>query len=167
MNRDGLSIAEAIFFRRPAARRALSLITMDGYGKKTSPADAGIGIGRRRREKVARDLTTAGRANGPRRAVARRPRAFFLIREPETMGVTAIAISKTGGRKPIITRLSKSESPLLSLIEIIKLQEETIQVLKDEIARLKGTNQKPKVPPSNLGKMKKKKVKDKDGKRDG
>ncbi len=68
-----------------------------------------------------------------------------------------------------INQIPENErTPLvLSLIEIIKLQEETIQVLKDEIARLKGTNQKPKVPPSNLGKTKKKKAKDKNGKRAG
>ncbi len=60
------------------------------------------------------------------------------------------------------------KSPLvLSLIEIIQFQQETIQALKDEVARLKGTNQKPKVPPSNLGKTKKKKGKGKKGKRAG
>ncbi len=56
---------------------------------------------------------------------------------------------------------------VLSLIEIIQFQQETIQALKDEVARLKGTNQKPKVPPSNLGKTKKKKGKGKKGKQAG
>ena len=74
-----------------------------------------------------------------------------------------MSVSKTINQIP-----ENERTPLvLSLIEIIKLQEETIQVLKDEIARLKGTNQKPKVPPSNLGKTKKKKAKDKNGKRAG
>jgi hypothetical protein len=60
------------------------------------------------------------------------------------------------------------KSPLvLSLIEIIQLQQETIQALKDEVARLKGTNQKPKVPPSNLGKKKKKKARGKKSMRAG
>ena len=60
------------------------------------------------------------------------------------------------------------KSPLvLSLIEIIQFQQETIQALKDEVARLKGNNQKPKVPPSNLGKKKKKKDKGRKGKRAG
>jgi hypothetical protein len=56
---------------------------------------------------------------------------------------------------------------VVSLIEAIHLQAETIQILKDEIARLKGNNQKPKVPPSNLENTKEKKTDGKKEKRAG
>ncbi len=41
---------------------------------------------------------------------------------------------------------------VLVLLEIIQFQKERIQALKDEIARLKGHNQKPKIKPSPLSK---------------
>jgi len=51
----------------------------------------------------------------------------------------------------------KEKTPLvIRLIETIKLLVETIQGLRDEIARLKGTNQKPKIKPSKLEKPEKK-----------
>ncbi len=45
-------------------------------GREESPADAGIW--RRKRKKTSGDRKTAGRASGSRRAIARRPRTFFL-----------------------------------------------------------------------------------------
>jgi len=60
---------------------------------------------------------------------------------------------------------------LLALIEqlasINKLQAEQNQQLKDEIARLKKQNQKPKIPPSKLENTRKKKKKRSDKKRPG
>jgi len=45
------------------------------------------------------------------------------------------------------------QNPLIAeLLEIIHLQSEQIQALKDEIAILKGQKPKPKITPSNLGK---------------
>ncbi len=41
---------------------------------------------------------------------------------------------------------------VLALLEIIRLQQEQIQELKDEIARLKGQKPKPKIKPSSLEK---------------
>ena len=62
----------------------------------------------------------------------------------------------------------EEKTPLvLSLIETIRLQSETIRQLKDEIARLKGNNQKPKIKPSKLENDKKKKGKGKKSKRPG
>ena len=61
---------------------------------------------------------------------------------------------------------------ILQLLEIIEqlsvsnlLQAEEIQLLKDEIARLKGQKPKPKIRPSNLEKDPKKKKKSFSGKR--
>jgi hypothetical protein len=60
---------------------------------------------------------------------------------------------------------------LLALIEqqasITQQQAEQIQLLKDEIARLKGQNPKPKIRPSSLEKNKKSKSKKSKGKRPG
>ena len=60
---------------------------------------------------------------------------------------------------------------LLALIEqqasIIAQQAEQIQLLKDEIARLKGQNPKPKIRPSSLEKKKKSKSKKSKSKRPG
>ena len=60
---------------------------------------------------------------------------------------------------------------LLALIEqqasIIGQQAEQIQLLKDEIARLKGQNPKPKIRPSSLEQKKKSKSKKSKGKRPG
>lgn len=70
----------------------------------------------------------------------------------------------------LINQIPEQEkTPLvLSLLETIQLQGETIQRLKDEIARLKGNNPKPNVPPaSNLENKNKKKGKGKKGKRAG
>ena len=56
---------------------------------------------------------------------------------------------------------------VLTLLEICHHQQEQIQVLRDEIARLKGQKPKPKIKPSTLesGKKKKKKKKKKRGRR--
>jgi uncharacterized small protein (DUF1192 family) len=44
----------------------------------------------------------------------------------------------------------KEKTPLvLQLIEVIQLQAEQIQALKDEIARMKGQKTKPNIKPSN------------------
>ena len=63
---------------------------------------------------------------------------------------------------------------ILQLLEIIEqlsvsnlLQAEEIQLLKDEIARLKGQKPKPKIRPSKLEKDRKKKKKSPSGKRSG
>lgn len=55
-------------------------------------------------------------------------------------------------------------TPLVTtLVEIVKLQGEMLQALKDEIARLKGEKGRPKIPPSRLDKDTSDKPKDKDG----
>lgn len=53
-----------------------------------------------------------------------------------------------------IKKITEGEkSPvIIELLEIIQQQAETIQLLKDEIARLKGQKPKPKIKPSNLDK---------------
>jgi len=53
-------------------------------------------------------------------------------------------------------------TPTISLLlEIIQQQTEKIQILKDEIAILKGQKPKPKIKPSNLDKKTDKKTKEK------
>jgi len=62
----------------------------------------------------------------------------------------------------------KEQTPLVTaLLEIIKLQQEQIQALKDEIAILKGQQPRPKIKPSNLGKSANRKNKDSNKKRSG
>ena len=71
---------------------------------------------------------------------------------------------------PRIVDIPEEErTPLVvTLIEIIQLQQEQIQALKDEIARLKGQKPRPKIKPSKLEKGSgKKEGKDVDGKRPG
>ena len=55
---------------------------------------------------------------------------------------------------PKIPQISEEErTPLVSaLLEIILIQQEQIQELRDEIARLKGQKPKPKIKPSTLEK---------------
>jgi len=65
----------------------------------------------------------------------------------------------------------EERTPLVAaLLEIIQAQQEQIQVLKDEIARLKGLKPKPNIKPSNLeagSRRRGKKGKKKKGKRPG
>lgn len=65
--------------------------------------------------------------------------------------------------KNLISQIPKEElTPLVcKLLEIIQLQSEEIQHLKDEIARLKGHKPKPTIKPSNLVKDNEKEAKDK------
>ena len=62
----------------------------------------------------------------------------------------------TGGMKttPKIPEIREEErTPLVTaLVEIIRIQQEQIQELRDEIARLKGQKPKPKIKPSVLEK---------------
>jgi Transposase IS66 family len=51
---------------------------------------------------------------------------------------------------------------VVALLEIIQLQQEQIQMLKDEIARLKGQSPRPKIKPSSLEQDPKKKKRKKD-----
>ena len=45
----------------------------------------------------------------------------------------------------------EDRTPLVvALLQIVQLQQEQIQTLKDEIARLKGQNPRPKIKPSRL-----------------
>jgi hypothetical protein len=67
---------------------------------------------------------------------------------------------------PKIPEEEKTELVVL-LLEIIRQQSETIQELKDEIARLKGHNPKPTIKPSKLEPTKKEKPKDRGHKRAG
>jgi hypothetical protein len=69
-------------------------------------------------------------------------------------------------RIPEIPEEEKSETVVL-LLEIIRQQGEIIQELKDEIARLKGHNPRPKIEPSRLEPSKKEKAKGGDRKRPG
>jgi hypothetical protein len=75
-----------------------------------------------------------------------------------------------------VPKISEEEKTpvILQLLEIIEqisvanlLQAEEIQLLKDEIARLKGQKPKPKIRPSKLEKNRKKKKKSSSGKRRG
>ncbi len=71
---------------------------------------------------------------------------------------------------PKIPPIAEEErSPLLvALLEIIRIQQEQIQELRDEIARLKGQKPKPKIKPSVLEKDSlRKEAKDTGGKRPG
>lgn len=62
----------------------------------------------------------------------------------------------------------KDKSPIvLWLLDIIREQAETIQQLKDEIARLKNHPPRPKIKPSQLGKPAVGEMKPKDEKRPG
>ena len=56
---------------------------------------------------------------------------------------------------------------VLALLEIIQLQKELIQALKDEIARWKGHKPKPKINPSQLEKDSQGKEKNSTGNRPG
>jgi hypothetical protein len=67
---------------------------------------------------------------------------------------------------PKIPEEEKSELVIL-LLEIIRQQGEIIQELRDEIARLKGHNPKPKIPPSVLEQPKRNNPKGDDTKRPG
>jgi len=58
-------------------------------------------------------------------------------------------------------------STVILLLEIVHQQGELIQQLKDEIARLKGHNQRPKIPPSQLEGSKRRKKKRRGKKRPG
>ena len=71
--------------------------------------------------------------------------------------------------KTIISKVPDEEkTPLvLQLVEILQLQTEEIQNLRDEIARLKGQKPKPDIKPSKLEENSKQKSKAKDKKRPG
>jgi hypothetical protein len=62
----------------------------------------------------------------------------------------------------------EEQTPLvLALLEIIRRQDEEIKALKDEIHKLKGTTQRPKIEPSRLLKPKKRKSRKSKDKRPG
>ena len=67
---------------------------------------------------------------------------------------------------PKIPEEEKTELVVL-LLEVTRQQGELIQELKDEIARLKGHNPRPKITPSQLEQPQKSKSKDRDQKRAG
>ena len=71
--------------------------------------------------------------------------------------------------KTFISQIPDDEkTPLvLQLLEMIQLQSEQIQNLRDEIARLKGQKPKPDIKPSKLEKNSEQKSKDKNEKRPG
>jgi hypothetical protein len=65
--------------------------------------------------------------------------------------------------KNLISQIPEEElTPLVcKLLDIIQLQSEEIQHLRDEIARLKGHKPKPTIKPSNLVRDTEKEAKDK------
>jgi hypothetical protein len=81
-------------------------------------------------------------------------------------GDSARAVKKLAG---IVDIPEEDRTPLVvALIEIIQLQQEQIQALKDEIARLKGQKPRPKIKASKLEEgAGNKELKDVDGKRPG
>ncbi len=72
-------------------------------------------------------------------------------------------------RAPKLPQIAEEErTPLvLALLEMIHYQQEQIGILKDEIARLKGQNPRPKIRPSRLEKSRRKGKKKAKGKRPG
>jgi hypothetical protein len=54
---------------------------------------------------------------------------------------------------------------VVALLEIVQIQQELIQELRDEIARLKGNNPKPRIKPSALGKSRNKGTQRREGRR--
>jgi len=82
------------------------------------------------------------------------------------MDDSALSVKRIPG---IVDIPEEDRTPLVvTLIEIIQLQQEQIQSLKDEIARLKGQKPRPKIKPSKLEKgLGNKEVEDVDGKRPG
>lgn len=72
-------------------------------------------------------------------------------------------------RAPKLPQISEEErTPLvLALLEMIHYQQEQIGILKDEIARLKGQNPRPKIRPSRLEKSRRRGKKKAKGKRPG
>ena len=90
-------------------------------------------------------------------------------------GIGLNGVSERGFYRPcekiprIVDIPEEERTPLVvTLLEIIQLQQEQIQGLKDEIARLKGQKPRPKIKPSKLEKGGgKKKGKDVEGKRPG
>jgi len=59
---------------------------------------------------------------------------------------------KTTPKIPEIREDERSTPLVMVLLEIIRIQQEQIQELRDEIARLKGQKPKPKIKPSVLQK---------------
>ena len=72
-------------------------------------------------------------------------------------------------RAPQLPQIAEEErTPLvLALLEVVQYQQEQIGILKDEIARLKGQNPRPKIQPSRLEKGRRKGEKKAQGKRPG
>ncbi len=68
---------------------------------------------------------------------------------------------------PLRSRIASLESQVVQLLEQNHLQKEQLQSLKDEIARLKGHSQRPKIKPSGLEGKKARGKKKRRGKRPG
>jgi hypothetical protein len=57
---------------------------------------------------------------------------------------------QTASLKSLLAICQRQQEALISQAELLSLQSEQLQQLRDEISRLKGGNQRPKIKPSNL-----------------